>query len=121
MKNPTIEQIREATLESSPYFFDAQTLRAFGQSLEAFKVVQSPKGNIYIYAPSYWGEIVGDSHQRVNAIGTGYHRIEESNQYSRLTGRNLMGYTFRLFTGSDLKICNAEKDLDSVLKFIENN
>ena len=121
MKNPTIEEIKEATLEKSPYFFDGSTLKGFGQALESFTVVKSPKGNIYIYAPSYWGSIIGNSHLRVNALGKGYHRTTNGNEYPRLEGRNLMGYTFRLFTGDDLKICECDKDFDIILEFIQNN
>lgn len=121
MQNLTIEQIKEATNETFPYFFDFATLKGFGQTLESFKVVESPKGNIYIYAPSYWGEIIGDSHLRVNALGKGYTRITIGSEYPRLKGKNLIGYTFRLFTGNSLKTCDCEKDLESILEYIKNN
>lgn len=120
MKNPTIEEIVESTMDASPYFFNEDTLRGFGQTLDSFTVVRSPKGRIFIYAPSYWGKIKGNSHLRVNAFGSGVHRLN-GNQYARLEGRELMGYTFREFTGSNLKTCDSGKDLESVLEFIENN
>lgn len=116
---PTINEIKEATFKESPYFFDEKTLRGFGQSLEAFTVVKSPKGKIFIYAPSYWGKPIGNSHLRVHASGPAFDR--HTQQYPRLEGRQLMGYTFREFTGTDLKICASGKDLDSILEYIENN
>lgn len=60
MKTPTIYDIKYDTKEKSPYFFSSKTMRFFGQTLKDFRVVQSPKGNIFIYAPSYWdGHIAG--------------------------------------------------------------
>ena len=116
----TIKEIIAATQESSPYFFDAATLKGFGQSVESFTVAKSPKGNIYIYAPSYWGKPIGDSHLRIASFGKGFHR-HSGNQYNRLEGRELMGYTFRRFDGKALRICDSAKDLESVLEYIEKN
>ena len=116
----TIKEIITATQETAPYFFDAATLKGFGQSVEDFTVAQSPKGNIYIYAPSYWGKPIGNSHLRISAFGTGVHR-HSGNHYNRLEGKELMGYTFRQFDGNALKTCDCSKDLESVLEYIEKN
>ncbi len=51
----TITEIKYKTLEKCPYFFTRDTLRFFGQTMRSFKIKTSPAGNIYIYAPSYWG------------------------------------------------------------------
>jgi hypothetical protein len=56
---PSIQEIVTATKEASPYFFDAPTLKGFGQTISDFIVARSPKGNIYIYAPSYWQSLSG--------------------------------------------------------------
>lgn len=50
----TISEIKEATRGKSPYFFTKNSMRFFNQRMSNFKVKTSPKGNIYIYAPSYW-------------------------------------------------------------------
>lgn len=54
MKKPTIYDIKYDIQEKSPYFFSYKTLKFFGQTMKDFKVVQSPTGRIFIYAPSYW-------------------------------------------------------------------
>ena len=60
MKTPTIYDIKYDTQEKSPYFFSRDTLKFFGQTMKSFKVVQSPTGRIFIYAPSYWdGRLMG--------------------------------------------------------------
>ena len=51
MRAPTISEIKEATLEKSPYYFSRDTMKHFGQTMRDFKVRVSPQGNIYIYAP----------------------------------------------------------------------
>lgn len=121
MKKPTIQEIVETTKETSPYFFDEPTLRGFGQTLESFNVAESPKGNIFIYAPSYWGSIIGNSHLRVNALGKGFHRTSIGKDYPRLEGRKLMGYTFRQVEGDRLTFSDCEKDLESILEYIKSH
>ena len=76
---PTIAEIKARTREKSPYFFERDTMRFFGQTMRSFSVRVSPKGNIYIVAPSYWSD----------------------SQYPYRP--RLMGYTFRCFTGDDLE------------------
>ncbi len=47
----TIQEIKEATSETSPYFFSDDSLAFFGQTMESFTV--TPQGNKYlIEAPS---------------------------------------------------------------------
>lgn len=48
MKTPTIYDIKYAV---KGYFFSPQSMKVFGQTLKSFRVVKSPHGNIYIYAP----------------------------------------------------------------------
>ena len=52
----TIYDIKEATKEKSPYFFERDAMRFFNQKMKDFKVKKSPLGNIYIYATSYWDD-----------------------------------------------------------------
>ena len=47
MKKPTIYQIKQATSESSPYFFSTKTLRFFNQKLTDFKVEKTSDPNIF--------------------------------------------------------------------------
>ncbi len=72
---PTIQEIKEETLRTSPHFFDEGTLKWFGQTMRTFKVRLSPEGRVFIYAR------MTDRH--------------EDNAYR--------GFTFREFTGEDLK------------------
>ena len=47
----TIYEIKEATKETSPYFFSVDSLAFFGQTMDSFTV--TPKGNKFlIEAPS---------------------------------------------------------------------
>ncbi len=75
-RKPTVSEIKQATLRKSPYFFSRDTLKFFGQTMGSFKVAQSPRGNIYIYAKGY------DTDRGV---------------------RRFMGYSFRQFKDGDLK------------------
>ena len=70
-----ISEIKDATKESSPYFFSPDTLEWFGQTVESFKV-KTVKGRVFIYAPSY--------------------RL-----FGKYMGR-LMGYTFREYKDGQL-------------------
>lgn len=47
----TISEIKNRTLISSPYFFDAKTLRFFGQTMGKFRIKKQLDGRYYIYCP----------------------------------------------------------------------
>jgi hypothetical protein len=49
----TIQQIKDRTKETSPYFFSPDTLRFFGQTLNSFTVTEQKDGRFLIQAPSY--------------------------------------------------------------------
>jgi len=62
MKLPTIYQIRDATLETSPQFFSKANLKFAGQTMRSFEVRRGKSGAIYILAPlSLDGKTVGTS------------------------------------------------------------
>ncbi len=50
---PTISEIKSRTLKKAPYFFSKNTMKFFGQRMSDYKVKRSPKGRIFIYAPTY--------------------------------------------------------------------
>ena len=50
---PTISEIKKRTLKKAPYFFSKNTMKFFGQRMSDYKVKRSPKGKIFIFAPSY--------------------------------------------------------------------
>lgn len=52
MKTPTIYDIKY-TIENESHYFDRKSMRFFGQTLKDFKVIKSPQGNIFLYAPIY--------------------------------------------------------------------
>lgn len=79
MQKPTIAEIKARTSKESPYFFSRDTLKFFGQTMRSFSVKVSPKGNVYIVAPSYWPD------------------------HDYPYKPRLMGYTLRRFTGDDLE------------------
>lgn len=56
MKTPTIVEIKKATEQELPYFFDRETLRFFGQRMSSFKVRKSPGGRVFIFAPIYYND-----------------------------------------------------------------
>jgi hypothetical protein len=47
----TIYEIKNRTLESSPYFFTAKTLKFFGQTMRSFSVRKQTDGRYKIAAP----------------------------------------------------------------------
>ena len=47
----TIYDIKRESEEKSPYFFNPDTLRFFGQTLEDFEVSKQPDGRFKISAP----------------------------------------------------------------------
>ena len=102
MKTPTIYDIMRATLKKKPYYFNQDTLRCFGQSFGSFTVEVSPKGNIYLYAPSYW-------------------RLPKTHDKP-----TLMGYTFGQFiNGDDLtgiyEFDNTGDCLDRIKEYIKTH
>jgi uncharacterized protein (DUF2252 family) len=54
-KTPTIYDIKYATMDKSPYYFDRKSMKFFGQTMRDFKVKKSPTGRIYIYAKTKTG------------------------------------------------------------------
>ena len=61
MKRYTISEIKRASAETSPHFFDRDTLRHFGQSMGSFKV-RHVGGRVFIMAPiSHDGRACGVS------------------------------------------------------------
>ena len=52
-KKPTLAEIKRNTKRKAPYFFDAKTMRMFGQRMSDYKVHKCSDGKIYIYAKSY--------------------------------------------------------------------
>lgn len=89
---PTISEIKSRTLKKAPYFFSKNTMKFFGQRMSDYKVKRSPKGKIFIYAPTY------------DDLG------------------NKMPYTFREFKNNDLiystKMFESESDIK---KYISKN
>jgi len=78
INKPTIAEIKRNTKTKAPYFFDAKTMKFFGQRMSDYKVHKCSDGKVYIYAKSF---------------STDYR-----------TGKpEFMGYTIRQYTGSDLK------------------
>lgn len=49
----TIYEIKERTLETSPYFFSRATLKFFGQTLKSFSVRKQTDGRYLVTAPIY--------------------------------------------------------------------
>jgi hypothetical protein len=101
MPTPTIQEIEEATLAKSPYFFSAKTLKFFGQTMRSFKVCKSPQGKVFIYAKM----------------------VARSMNIFR-------GYSFWEFTGDDLHTPKDEPDiigmgpyagLQALLKYIKEH
>ena len=78
VKKPTIAEIKRNTKKKAPYFFDAKTMKFFGQRLSDYKVHRCGNGKVYIYAKSF---------------STDYRTGE----------KQFMGYTIREYTGTDLK------------------
>jgi hypothetical protein len=92
MKKPTISQIKTATSETAPMFFCKENMKGYQQTMKTFKVVKSPKDNIYIYS------------QKLD--GNGYP----------------CGVTFRKFEDNKLKFIDIPAwNVREVLEYIENN
>ena len=47
----TIYQIKQRTLQNSPYFFTRKTMQFFGQTMRSFSVKKQPDGRYLISAP----------------------------------------------------------------------
>ena len=48
----TIYEIKERTKKTSPYFFNKDTMKFFGQTMKDFKVYKQKDGRFKIVAPS---------------------------------------------------------------------
>lgn len=60
----TIQEIKERTAETAPFYFTPKTLKFFGQTLKSFKVTKQPDGRFKIAAPikdKETGKVVGES------------------------------------------------------------
>jgi hypothetical protein len=56
----TIYEIKELTRETSPYFFEKNTMKFFRQKMSDFKVYKQEDGKYLITAPSYCnGKLMG--------------------------------------------------------------
>ena len=66
----TIYDIKQNTIETSPYFFSRDTLRFFGQTMSSFKVYKQDDGRYMISAPmkDYTGKKVGQTIRYYNPI-----------------------------------------------------
>lgn len=69
----TIQEIKQRTHETSPYFFTKDTLRFFRQTMRSFKVYKWSKDGVDGYKISapmkdYSGEIVGYTERFFNPI-----------------------------------------------------
>jgi hypothetical protein len=92
MKKPTIYEIKKATSETAPMFFCRDNMGGEHQTLKDFKVVKSPKDNIYVYCQKF-----------------------DRNGYPS-------GVTFRQFEDNKLKFLDIPAwNVREVLDFIEKN
>jgi len=56
----TINEIKEQTKKTAPYFFSEDTMKFFNQTLKDFRVKKLNETEYLIYAPSYWnGNLMG--------------------------------------------------------------
>jgi len=72
----TIDQIKEKTKETSPYFFSPSTLNFFGQTLDDFKVIEQEDGRFLIQAPiiDHRGERMGETKRFFNPLNNKLER-----------------------------------------------
>ena len=92
IKKPTMAEIKRNTKKDSPYFFDAGTMRFFGQKMSDFKVHQTRSGRVYIYAKSYFMD-------------------------ARTGERQFMGYSIREYIPNGLK--SKLKNVGSSTKLVD--
>lgn len=65
----TIYEIKNRTLQSSPYFFTPKTLRFFGQTMKSFRIQKQKDGRYLIYAPiCINGRNIGETIRYFNPI-----------------------------------------------------
>lgn len=67
----TIYEIKARTVNTSPYYFTAKTMKFFGQTLRSFKVSKLPDGRFQISAPMKdrnTGKIMGYSQRYFNPV-----------------------------------------------------
>lgn len=48
MRKPTIYEIKRATLETAPYFFERETMKFGGQTLKSFSVYPTENKNEFL-------------------------------------------------------------------------
>lgn len=48
MKKPSIYEIKRATLNTAPYFFESKTMKFWGQTLKSFKVFPTDNKNEFL-------------------------------------------------------------------------
>ena len=48
----TIYEIKQATQKTSPYFFERDTMKFWGQNMKSFKVAKQADGRFMIWAPT---------------------------------------------------------------------
>lgn len=67
----TIQQIKQETQETAPYFFERSTMRFLGQTMRSFKVYKQEDGRYKITAPMKdrnTGRIMGETLRYFNPI-----------------------------------------------------
>ena len=68
----TIYDIKAFTVEKQPYFFTRDSMRFFNQTMKMYSIKYSPKGRVFIYAPSYWfGNLMGYTSREFISIDKG--------------------------------------------------
>jgi len=75
----TIHEIKNRTLETSPYFFDRQTLKFFRQRMSMFSVKKQPSGKYLISCPMRDSSmrVVGYTQRLFNPLTNELERIQE--------------------------------------------
>lgn len=84
-----IYDIKRAVAHKSPFYFSRSTLRFFGQTMHMFRVVTSPQGKTFVYAPMYVdGNLAGYSFREFTgddlvSVSPRPNTLSEVNQYIR--------------------------------------
>ncbi len=66
-----IHEIKNRTLETSPYFFDRKSMRFFGQTMRSFSIKKQSDGRYLISAPMFdrtTGRTMGTTKRFFNPI-----------------------------------------------------
>ena len=73
----TIEEIKERTKETAPYFFSKDTMSFFNQKMSDFEVEKISETEYLITAPSYWGgKLMGYTKRIFNTNTNDLHDAE---------------------------------------------